>query len=179
MTHLNTRRFVDEWRRQRGGDHLPARTRMTAAAFRSLLPQVFILGREAGQWRFRLAGGFLCDLHGRELRGENFAELWDGLSRAGAMRALDRAVVEAEPVTLHAQAEHDARRWLRLEVTLTPLTGPTGAPDRIMGLHQPVSLVAQLEGVAIPTLRLAQTERQAGATFPDLRLVVDNTRRVA
>ena len=179
MTHVNTRLLIDEWRRQRGAARLPARPQMTAAAFGTLLPQVFVLGREAGRWRFRLAGGFLCDLHGHELRGADFAELWDGLSCAGALRALERAVADAEPVTLHAMAQRDAQRWLQLETTLAPLTGPTGAPDRIIGLHQPVSLVARLEGGTVSALRLAQTERQMIIAPPQLRLVVDNTRRVA
>lgn len=180
MTHAHTRRLIDEWRRQRAGRRLPARTRMTAAAFGPLLPQVFILGREAGAWRFRLAGGFLHDLHGRELRGSAFGELWTNLGRAGALRALDRAVAEAEPVTLHARAEVDARRWLGLEVTLAPLTGPTDAPDRLIGLHQPTSMAARLEGAAAPLLRLLAIGEAADAgPSPGLRLVVDNGRRVA
>lgn len=180
MTHAHTRRLIEEWRRQRAGRRLPARTRMTAAAFGSLLPQVFILGREAGGWRFRLAGGFLHDLHGRELRGSTFVELWTGLGRAGVLRALERTVAEAEPVVLHARAEADARRWLGLEVTLAPLTGPTEAPDRIIGLHQPTSLTTRLEGEVAPLLRLLAIGEAADAEpAPGLRLVVDNTRRVA
>ncbi|MBE7216907.1 MAG: PAS domain-containing protein [Caulobacteraceae bacterium] len=176
MTHLNTRFLLDEWRRQRGRGRMPARTQMTAAALAPLLPQVFVLGREASAWRFRLAGGFLCELHGRELRGETFATLWEPGSRAAILRVLDRSAAEAEPVTLHAVAEHDPARWLGLETTLAPLTGPTDAPDRIIGLHQPLSLVARLEGEAVPALRLAGVD---GRTTAGPRLVVDNTRRVA
>lgn len=177
MTHPNTSRVFDEWRRQRGADRLPARTRMTAAALGPLLPQVFVLGREGGHWRFRLAGGFVCDLHGRELRGVPFVEIWRGVARADVLRAVESAFEEAQPATLHALAERDEGRWLELEVALAPLTGPTEAPDRLIGLHQPLSPLARLRGEPVPALGLVGADRGAG--WPDLRLVVDNTLRVA
>ena len=194
MIHAHTRALLEEWRRQRGGDRLPARTRMAAAAFGPLLPQVFVLGRVAGVWRFRLAGGRLVDLHGRELRGEAFGALWSPASRAGALHALERAVAHAEPVVLRARGEAAAAeppsgvwgdpadahsRWLELEVALAPLTGPTEGPDRIIGLHQPTSLLARLQGAATPTLRLLGVAEATPAPSPALRLVVDNTRQVA
>jgi hypothetical protein len=181
MIHLHTRQLIDEWRRQRGGaDRPPARTRMTAAAFGPLLPQVFVLGLEGGGWRLRLAGGLLHDLFGRELRGEGWGALWDAASRPDAQRALERACAEGRPVVLRARAERDSARWAAVEVGLCPLIGPTDAPDRAIGLVQPVSLLARLEGASAPGLRLVAAGGEEGVPPPPgLRLVVDNTRRVA
>ncbi len=181
MIHLHTRRLLEEWRRQRGaGERPPARTRMTAAAFGPLLPQVFILGLEGGAWRFRLAGGFLHDLLGRELRGESWSQAWTGASRAGAAIALERACGDGEPAVLRARAAPDVARWAALEIGVCPLTGPTDAPDRVIGLVQPVSLLARLEGASVPALTLVDVHGAEGAPpTPGLRLVVDNTRRVA
>lgn len=178
MIHANTRRLLNEWRRQRGGARLPSRPQMTAAAFGPVLPQVFILGREAGVWRFRLAGGMLTDLHGRELRGAAFGDIWSPLGRPGALRALDHAVDEARPVVVAARAE-DGDRWAGLEIALAPLAGPTDAPDRVIGLHQPTSMLARLEGAPVPTLRFLGMRDAEEPARPALRLVVDNSLRVA
>lgn len=173
MAHAHTQRMIDAWRHSRGGRRLPARAELTPELLGSLLPQVFVLGlAEDGAWRFRLAGGFVGDLWGRELRGERFLDLWSATDRADALGALDRAREAGDPAVLKALALSVEGRALGVEVTLAPATGPTLAPDRVMGLMQPTGMVARLGGAPVRELRLAGRE---APPRPALRLVVDNT----
>ncbi|MFX8608797.1 hypothetical protein ABTM33_19020, partial [Acinetobacter baumannii] len=64
---------------------------------------------------------------------------------------------------------------------LAPLIGPSGEADRTIGLYQPTTTVARLLGASIASLaiRAVSMAEDAPAPAPRLRLVVDNTRRVA
>lgn len=181
MAHAHTERLLDAWRLSRGDRWLPSRSEISPALLGPLLPQVFILGEaEAdGAWRFRLSGGFVNDLHGRELRGERFLDLWAPADRAKAAAALERARTGGEPVVLKAVGVAMQDRRLGLELTLAPATGPTEAPDRIVGLLQPTSMVARLGERTLHELRLAPPPGAAPRddAAPRLRLVVDNTDR--
>ena len=54
----------------RDGEQAPRRASVDPMDFPQLLPQVFMLGRKApGDYVFRLAGGFVTELHGLDLRG--------------------------------------------------------------------------------------------------------------
>ena len=175
MTHAHTERLIDAWRLSRGDRRLPPRTDLSPAVLGSLLPQVFILGEDeaTGAWRLRLAGGFVNDLFGRDLRGEAFLSLWSAAGRAEVSAALERARIGAEPLVLKTLALAQDGRSLGLELTLAPATGPTEAPDRVVGLVQPTGMVARLAGGAVAELHLAGAS--VGQPRASLRLVVDNT----
>ena len=176
MPHAHTHQMLEEWRRQRGDARLPPRPHMSAESFGHRLPQVFVLGLSEGVWRFRLSGGFLTDLHGRELRGERFDNLWTAADRPEIIRILEKAVRLAQPALLHARAEASPRCWTDLEISLAPLAGPTGAADRAIGLFQPVSPVARLEGRTAARLRLTSGDLAPGTVAGSRpRLVIDNT----
>ncbi len=174
--HPHTARLLDEWRRQRGGARLPARTAFSPILFGPLLPQTVVLADDGARgWRFRLAGAFVADLLGRDLRGVRFAEPWAAGDRARAEARLDEAARRAEPCVIACRGDSPSGRSLALEFVLGPAAGPLGAPDRAVGLLQPLSAVARLGGETLAALRLVDAERLAGAPRP--RLVVDNTRR--
>ena len=196
MLHSNTLALIDEWRTRKGTARLPLRTDLSPAAFGPLLPQVFVLGLDAGCERVRLAGGLLHDLHRRELRGVEFAFLWAGMDRARVAAAVTDGRRTARPVVLRAQGVTAEGAALGLEITVCPLIGPTDLPDRTIGLYQPTSLTARLQGRAVERLHLVAVEpveeTAIGAAPLDppwlaprasaraaLRLVVDNGRRVA
>lgn len=195
MLHQNTTVLIEEWRSRRRGDRLPLRTALSPAAFGPLLPQIFVLGLDAGAERLRLAGGLLHDLHGRELRGVEFSCLWAGMDRARVLSALAEARRLARPVLLRAQAVTAQGDALGLEIALCPLIGPTDLPDRTIGLYQPTSLTARLVGRPVERLHLTDIEaipasaQDLPTTFTPalmrnsaraaLKLVVDNGRRVA
>lgn len=175
MAHAHTERLIDAWRLSRGDRRLPTRTDISPAVLGPLLPQVFILGEDeaSGEWRLRLAGGFVNDLFGRDLRGGAFLTLWAASDRAAVSAALEKARLGAEPVVLKSLALALDGRSLGLELTLAPATGPTEEADRIVGLVQPTGMVARLAGGVVAELHLAGAS--VGHPRTPLRLVVDNT----
>ncbi len=77
MLHSNTERLIDYWRQRKRGDLCPARHAIDPGELSLLLPQVFILGRTApGRCVFRLAGGLVTDIHGRDMRHVDVLSLW-------------------------------------------------------------------------------------------------------
>ena len=142
-----------------------------------------MLGRRApGQYHFRLAGGFIADLHGRDLREEDFSRIWAWEDRTQLQTALESARRQLDPLVIEAEATTDSGASMRLEVMLTPLAGPTGAVDRVMGFYQPTSHVAALCGQPIASIKLnlIRTARSDGpAAMPRLRLAAVDGRRIA
>ncbi len=137
--------------------------------------------RESGQYHFRLSGGFITDLHGRDMRGEDWSRIWTPEDRPKLQSALESARRRPEPLVLQAEADSDSGAGLRLEIMLTPLVGPTGVIDRMMGFYQPTSPVAALRGRPIGQLRLRairSASTEGAAERPSLRLAAVNGRRV-
>jgi len=183
MFHPNTEKLIAEWRAQRAGRRLPARTDLSPMQFGGLLPQLFILGREPnGTELFRLSGGLVVDLHGRELRGADFSALWSRPDRASIEHAMVEARQMAQIAVIQADGYTNEGDHLGLEIALAPLLGPTGAPDRTLGLYQPTSATARLLGRPLEYLAYRSSEMAAAPEAPKrthLRLVALDGARVA
>lgn len=182
MFHSNTERLIDYWRARRGEDLLPARTAIDPGAFSDLLPQVFILGREApGRYPFRLSGGFVANLHGRELKGEQGLPLWTRLDRPRVQAALELARASAEPVVINAQVSGPGMEPFPMEVFIAPLAGPAGLVDRFLGLYQPTGVVQRLQEDVERELAVTTVMSTVSATElePRLRLAVVDGRQIA
>ncbi len=181
MFHSNTARLISTWRAHREGRRLPARADLSPIDLGALLPQVFMLGREGdGEELVRLSGGLMSDLHGGDLRGAGFYSLFAKIDRPQVAAALARSRSTATPVVVTVDAMGERGEAIGVELTLCPLTGPTGEADRTLGLYQPISTVARLMGGSIRSLQVRSVEAaEDAAPAPRLRLVVDNTRRVA
>jgi hypothetical protein len=77
MKHPLTQELYDYWNGRRGQEAMPERGDIDPAAIRRILADSFVLAAEPGRSpRFRVAGTKVCDLFGRELRGEDFMDLW-------------------------------------------------------------------------------------------------------
>ncbi len=181
MFHSNTEKLIETWRTHRMGARLPARTDLSPIDLGPLLPQVFILGREGdGEETFRLSGGLIADLHGRDLRGASFYSLWSKLDRPQIAAAFARARSGAAPIVITVDAVSARGDVIGVELCLAPMIGPSGEADRTLGLYQPISTVARLMGAPIQRLGVRNVVLAVDASpRPRLRLVVDNTRRVA
>lgn len=182
MFHPNTERFIATWRSHRDGSRVPDRAALSPIELGPLLPQVFMLGRAGdGEEVFRLCGGLLSDLHGEDLRGSSFYSLWPKLDRPALAAAIARARSGATPVVLQVEAASERGEVVGLQLCLAPLIGPSGEADRTIGLYQPTTTLARLLGAPVRTLRVetAVLAIEPAAAPPRLRLVVDNTRRVA
>jgi hypothetical protein len=141
-----------------------------------------MLGRKgSGQYHFRLAGGFVADLHGRDLRDEDLMRLWSAEDRTQLQLALELARRKPDPIVVTAEARTELGAVLELEIMLTPLAAPSGEVDRVMGFYQPTSPVAMLMGQPIKVLSLKsiRTVGVQGAVLPHLRLAAVDGRRIA
>ena len=174
MFHANTQRVIADWAARRGARLAPARADIEPGAFREILPQLLILGlAEDGAAPFRLAGGLVTELHGRDLRGVCFYSLWIGADGAEARAAFDTAAADGTPVVLQASAWTAAGDRARLEIVLAPLTGASGALDRVLGFYQPTSSLHRLMGASVEALTLDAVR----TPDPDLPIFVGRPER--
>jgi len=181
LYHSNTQQMIDYWRAKRGPGGLPARQSIDPTEFARLAPQTFILGRAAsGLYPIRLVGGLIAELHGRDLRGLNFLALINDGGRRPLHTGIEVARRRPEPmvVRIDAQAE-DAS--LALEILVAPLCGASGSPERLLGLYQPLGLVAALQNQPVRQLivRSVHGVGPANEESHHLRLATLDGRRVA
>jgi hypothetical protein len=182
MFHSNTEQLIDYWRLRRGRGSAPARASINPAELTHLLPQIFMTGRmAAGQYPFRLVGGFVADLHGCDLRQDNLLRLCDAVSRPPLQLALEAARRPPHPVVADCEAITDDGLRLSMEIVIAPLIGPTGEIDRFIGLYQPTSPVAALRGRPVRLLSVRSIRRvdASGERVSGLRLAAVDGRRIA
>jgi hypothetical protein len=182
MFHSNTEQLIDYWRGVKGAAAVAMRSSINPTEFAHLLPQVFMLGRRgSGQYHFRLAGGFVADLHGRDLKDEDLMRLWSPGDRLQLQLALELARRKPDPIVATAEARTELGAVLDLEILFTPLAAPSGEVDRVMGFYQPTSPVAALMGQPIKVLSLKSIRSIGvrGAVLPHLRLAAVDGRRIA
>jgi hypothetical protein len=181
MFHSATQRLIDYWRSRSVDAAVPARASVSPADFAELMPQVFILGRTfTGVYPMRLAGGFVSDLHGRDLRRLNGLVLWTERDRSRLQTALEEARRRPEPIVALAEVVSDAGA-IGMEVLFAPLAGPNGEADRFLGLYQPLGLTARLQGRPALSLNIRALQRTGAANeyVPRLRLATLDGRHVA
>jgi hypothetical protein len=181
MFHSNTEQLIDYWRTRRGADQVPARAAINPLDFAPLLPQVFMLGRLGpGQYRVRLAGGFISDLHGRELRHDDFLRLWEPAARTPLQLALEAVRRHPEPLVIDAEARVGDGA-MRMEILIAPLRGPDGHVDRLIGLYQPLTPATALMGGVVRALHIRgiATTAPTDDPFPRLRLASLDGRQIA
>ena len=182
MFHHSTERLIDYWRARKRDAAAPLRATINPGDFLDLLPQVFILGRDrAGAYPMRLAGAFVSDLHGRDLRGEDSLGLWALSRRLEIKGALETARRRAEPLVIDADIRAHGAPTLGLEVMLAPLGGADGQVDRFLGLYQPLAMMHRLMGRPAYELgvRRVQNLGPANEEAPRLRLAALDGRRIA
>jgi hypothetical protein len=181
MFHSTTERLIEYWRGQAAGGGLPPRAAINPADFPDLAPRVFILGRAfTGVYPLRLVGGFVADLHGRDLRRRNGLSLWAERDRPRLQTALEEARRRPEPIVVRADMLSDAGS-LAVEILFAPLAGPDGSADRFLGLYQPLGMTHRLHGRPVTSLVVRAIFRDDGADEqgPRLRLATLDGRRIA
>ena len=181
MYHSNTQQMIDYWRAKRGPGGLPARMAIDPTEFARLAPQTFILGRAAsGLYPIRLVGGLIAELHGRDLRGLNFLSLANEAGRRPLHLGIETSRRRPEPMVAQFEAR-TGESSIPVEVLLAPLASGDGSPERLLGLYQPLALVASLNDRPVREL-LVQSVRgvsPANEESPHLRLATRDGRRVA
>jgi hypothetical protein len=173
MSNSSTEILIDYWQARRLGDAAPSRASIDPMDFPRLLPQVFMLGRRApGDYVFRLVGGFVGDLHGRDLRGREFINLWAQNARLPLKTALEFARRQVDPIRITADVQAGVHT-LPMDIVLLPLANVDGVVDRFLGLYQPNAPVARLRGLPADRLAIVTLgeQRADDAEQPRIRLV--------
>jgi hypothetical protein len=179
--HLNTEQLIDYWRAKRGAAPVPRRSAIDPTDMLNLVPQLFMLGRQGpGQYQVRLAGDFVTELHGLNLRGADFLGPWRADDRVSLQMALEAVRRRGEPLVLTCDARTEAGPPLRLEIALAPLQGAEDDVDRFIGLYQPLTPVVALDGRAVISLAIRgiETPDSDDSSFPRLRLAAMGGARV-
>jgi len=155
MKHPASREMYAYWTARRGTRRAPNRGEIDPAAIRGLLSDSFMINREpTDQTVFRLAGTRICDMFGRELKGERFLSLWDACSHADLRMLLDLAVDHAQGFVGGVVADVDDGKPVRLEVLLLPLYRAGTAEARSIGTLAAFEPAHHLQLQSVSGLRL-------------------------
>jgi hypothetical protein len=134
MKHATSRELYDYWQRLRRNRPAPRRSEVEPSDIRTILGDTFILeGSNRDAFPIRLAGTRWCALYGRELKGENFRDLWSAGDR-NAIATLATAVsTDAAGAVISLEGRSERGRSLPCELMLLPLRHGGPDFDRILG----------------------------------------------
>lgn len=145
--HAHTETLLAYWETRRNGRPAPARADIVPGDLSGLLSWLFILQRaDCEHHVFRLAGTGLCHLYRRELREQNFLDLWRGFDRHHVRALIESALACPAPATATSTAYALDGQTIDAEMAFLPLRGPSGQADRVLGLYQPLSPMSALKG---------------------------------
>ncbi|MAL09186.1 MAG: PAS domain-containing protein [Maricaulis sp.] len=153
--HAHTETLLAYWESRRNGRLTPSRADIVPADLSGLLSWLFILERaDAEHHVFRLAGTGLCRLYSREMRAQNFLDLWRGFDRHHIRALIESTLAVPAPATASAQAYALDGQTIDAEIALLPLRGASGQADRVLGLYQPLSRLDLLQGRPVVSQKL-------------------------
>jgi hypothetical protein len=179
MFHPDTQFLIDHWmslsRRPESRAGIPRRAALEPDALGLRLPRAFMAHREGEDAVIRLAGNWVEAFHGEPLKDHALLSLWRAASRPLVSTALSQAVREGRPVVIVALAGSVAAQ---IEITLLPLRGPSGRPDRLLGLYAPAAtLTLATDEPRLLTARVSIGVGDPGR--PPLSLAAVGGRRIA
>jgi hypothetical protein len=179
--HSNTEQLITYWRRLGADGQIPTRMAVNPADFADVIHQVFVLGRvSTGIYPIRLVGGFIAELHGRDLRQQNALTLFRNRDRLDLKAALEASRRRPEPVVATVDVLTSGP-VLPMEITFVPLAAAPGSPERYLGLYQPLGMVARLRGLPAEEIALRNITGMSplNQASPRLRLATLDGRRIA
>lgn len=155
MRHIQTQTLLNYWRQTRGDQSAPLKSMIAPREIKDHLAFSFLLKREGGErFTFALAGTGLCDLFGRELRGQSFVHLWAEPSREAASTSLIRVAHLSVPTVAQCVAETADQRPLTGEMLLLPYASERGESNWILGHFQSLEPLSRLYGRKLVRMRM-------------------------
>ena len=137
MKHPSNRQFFAYWDEKRGEARAPDRSDFKPDAVRELLGDIFVLAcDEAERFPFRVAGTRLSALLGRDLRGQNFPELFAGEGRREIEDIIGAVREDMLPAIAGITAASD-QGVAHLELLLLPFNPRAHVPLSLTGLLAP------------------------------------------
>jgi hypothetical protein len=155
MKHRNSHLLVGYWSRLRRGREVPDQTDIDPRAIKRMLAQVFILeASDPARATFRLAGTWLCDRFGFELRGVGFLSTWEAQSRNALALLLKQSLATMQPICISSIGSTADCTMVEIETVLAPLSFGAGGPTRFLGMVQFLGDSGTLAGRTIAFQRL-------------------------
>ena len=139
MKHPSNRAFYAYWDEKRDGERAPDRRAIEPAAVRELLGDIFVLSYDPKQgYPFRVAGTRVCALLDRDLKGQNFSELFAATSRAEITDVLGAVSEELLAAVAGVTATARDGSLAHFELLLLPFNNRAHAPVSLTGLLAPM-----------------------------------------
>ena len=134
MRLATTKGLFAHWDYLRGERAAPTRGDIDPAHLRHILCDVFMLdGQPWQEGRIRLAGTRICELFGRELKGQRLAELWFEGEREEVTRLVGAVTGGMHGLVASTTGETSAGRELELEMLLLPVRPNASSPCGAIG----------------------------------------------
>ena len=155
MKHASTRLVAAHWNKVRGRRRVPERAEIDPSAIRGALCDTFILSHSpVSSLAFRLAGTRLCGMFGHELKGMDFADLWDEAHRTQIDMLATTVADEFVGVIGGAIGWTEEGFSIDLEWLLLPLRHRGHSHVRLLGSLAPLDAPYWLGSSPIMTLAL-------------------------
>jgi hypothetical protein len=155
MKHRNSHLLVGYWSRLRRGRDVPDQTEIDPRAIKRMLSQVCILeASDPPRAMFRLAGTWLCDRFGFELKGTSFLGTWDVPSRNQIVLLMKQSLAMKQPVCISSIGSTADCAMVELETILAPLSFGEGGPTRFLGMVHFLGDTSAIAGRTITSQRL-------------------------
>jgi hypothetical protein len=134
MKHATSRELYNYWQRLRRNRPAPRRSEVEPSDIRTILGDAFILeGSSRDAFPIRLAGTRCCALYGREMRGEDFLDLWSAGDRNAVATLATAVATDAAGAVISLEGRTERSRSLLCELMLLPLRHSGPDYDRILG----------------------------------------------
>jgi hypothetical protein len=134
MQQPTTRQLYAYWDHVRNGRVAPRRFEIEPSMIAAMLPETFIVeGSGALGYRFRLAGTRICEQFGRELRGADLLNLWEGADRDAVASLLRNVVADGVVGQGRFTAYSGTNRPANFEFVLLPLIHTGDTINRVLG----------------------------------------------
>jgi len=164
MQQRTSRLLYHYWDDVRGGRKAPQRFEIEPSNIAALLAETFIIDcSRTASFRFRLAGTRICEYLGRELRGADLLDFWQGDDREAVEGLLHGIVMDGSAGVVSFDAIAETGRHARFEMTLLPLIHSSTRINRILGNITAIDPPYWLGSVTIQNYRLARLD----VVFPD------------
>jgi len=155
MKHRNSHLLVGYWSRLRRGRDVPDQTEIDPRAIKRMLSQVLILeASDPSHASFRLAGTWLCDRFGFELKGTSFLGTWDMQSRNQIVLLMKQSLAMKQPICISSIGSTADCTMIEIETVLAPLSFGEGGPTRFLGMVHFLGDTTALVGRTIASQRL-------------------------
>jgi hypothetical protein len=162
MKHPATRELYAYWDKQRGHAPAPERGAMEPGPIRHLIGDMFVAGcDEPGRFPLRLCGTRICAMVGRDVKGEDFLDLFARASRRQVEDFVSFAAEETLATIAGVTAFTERSSAVHLELLLLPFAPSVLSPQSVTGSLVALGVPAESEPSALRDFSLV-TWRHAG-----------------